>query len=278
MTIVTYMGGKQRLSKQILDIITKDVDDKSLFVDLCCGSGAVALEALNQGFDRVTMIDSGIWGFVWENLKNANMNDIVNVVKSEPSDKDEVKGYLLDLSKGEFQSIENIIGTFLILQAGSFGGTPISFSEGKFHCGGFRSYWKPTATSNRRHPVNPMMPMPDTIVERLSKVLPLLSRINAKQEDAMLYLNSNPVGEIIYIDPPYESKTGYVDSIDYMKLSQELANRGNHVWVSESKPLSDEYYTFGKRKKGNVSGGGHSVQETLSHILRDLSDEIRQEN
>lgn len=42
----TYQGGKQRLAGQILDIIKPTAEG---FADLCCGSGALAIEARGLG-------------------------------------------------------------------------------------------------------------------------------------------------------------------------------------------------------------------------------------
>jgi len=63
----TYQGGKQRLAAQILDIIKPTAEG---FADLCCGSGALAIEARSRGIPAaaVTMVDCGPWGIVWEEV------------------------------------------------------------------------------------------------------------------------------------------------------------------------------------------------------------------
>ncbi|MEQ2561290.1 DNA adenine methylase [Sutterella wadsworthensis] len=59
----SYQGGKQRLSKNIVDIILKDnknnIDYK--IYDLCCGSGAISLELINRGInpEKIVMCDMG---------------------------------------------------------------------------------------------------------------------------------------------------------------------------------------------------------------------------
>jgi site-specific DNA-adenine methylase len=47
-----YQGGKQRIAKPIVSIIKQYIkDDNTQFYDLCCGSGAVSIELVNQGFN-----------------------------------------------------------------------------------------------------------------------------------------------------------------------------------------------------------------------------------
>lgn len=43
-----YQGGKQRIAKQIVNIIKQYInDDKTQFYDLCCGSGTTLVAAQN---------------------------------------------------------------------------------------------------------------------------------------------------------------------------------------------------------------------------------------
>ena len=46
----SYQGGKQRLAKQIVDIIFEqnEINEDTKFYDLCCGSGAITLELINR--------------------------------------------------------------------------------------------------------------------------------------------------------------------------------------------------------------------------------------
>lgn len=48
-----YQGGKQRIAKQIVNIIKQYInDDKTQFYDLCCGSGAVSVEVVGYEVDE----------------------------------------------------------------------------------------------------------------------------------------------------------------------------------------------------------------------------------
>ena len=57
----SYQGGKQRLTKQIVDIsyAENDIDDHTQFYDICCGSGAISIELLNRSVNskNIHMMD-----------------------------------------------------------------------------------------------------------------------------------------------------------------------------------------------------------------------------
>lgn len=61
-----YQGGKQRISKDIVDIIFNKcyIDKNTKFFDLCCGSGAFSIELINRGIlpENITMVDAGCFG------------------------------------------------------------------------------------------------------------------------------------------------------------------------------------------------------------------------
>jgi len=67
----SYQGGKQRLAKQIVDIIFNEnnIDNDTKFYDLCCGSGAISIELMNRGIkpDKINMVDLSPWGVCMEN-------------------------------------------------------------------------------------------------------------------------------------------------------------------------------------------------------------------
>ena len=47
----SYQGGKQRVSKEIVDFIfdTVIIKNDTKFFDLCCGSGVITLELISMG-------------------------------------------------------------------------------------------------------------------------------------------------------------------------------------------------------------------------------------
>ena len=74
----SYQGGKQRLAKQIVDIIFEqnEINEKTKFYDLCCGSGAITLELINRGIhpSNITMVDNSDYGYFWNVIANNEFN------------------------------------------------------------------------------------------------------------------------------------------------------------------------------------------------------------
>ena len=117
--------------------------------------------------------------------------------------------------------------------------------EGDKWCkaGGFRDYWLPTATSNRRSPVNPMMPMPDTLLDRTKILCDVCRGVHGYQMDVFNILPKIPEeGAIIYIDPPYDGTCQYGYNFNLNEFMSELTEKTYcPILVSEAKILSDEY-------------------------------------
>ena len=178
----SYQGGKQRLAKQIVDIFYKEnnIDDDTKFYDLCCGSGAVSLELINRGFNsnNITMIDNGCFGQFWQDIANDEFE--LNVFREEidklPSIEN-IQSYLKELSNQQVDE-DKMVYHYLLLQAGAFGSKQIWIENGKWKNNTFRNYWLPTATSNRKSPVNPMMPMPETLYHRVENIVNQISSIH----------------------------------------------------------------------------------------------------
>lgn len=266
----SYQGGKQRLSAQICDIIEGREDlNNSVFYDLCCGSGAIGLEMLSRGY-RVVMIDKGPFGLVWEYISKGLFN--LDIFKSE-IDKlpriEQIGTYLKDLSDKPVDK-DLYVYHYLLLQSGSFGSKQI-WTEGEKWCNNsFRNYWKPTETSNRKSPVNPMMPMPETLYSRVSKIVNSnLDKFTAYQMDifdAVNIIKEEQSNVVIYIDPPYKNTTGYFESFDIFEVVNKLYDYS--LYVSEGFEFENfENIVLSEgRKKGNVSGTvkKQAVKEVLN--------------
>ena len=180
----SYQGGKQRLAKKIVDIIFQhnEINEDSKFYDLCCGSGAITLELINRGIhpSNITMVDSGVYGTFWNSVANDEFD--MNIFKQEidklPS-VDKIQSYLQRLSNLSVNK-DLLEYHYLLLQSGSFGSKQIWVENDKWKNNSFRSYWTPTETSNRRSPVNPMMPMPNTLFDRVKNIVDYMAgSINA---------------------------------------------------------------------------------------------------
>lgn len=264
----SYQGGKQRLAKQIVDIFYKEnnINDDTKFFDLCCGSGAISLELINRGFNpnNITMIDNGCFGQFWQDIANGEFDlDIFKREIENLPNLENIQSYLKKLSDLPVDE-DKMVYHYLLLQAGAFGSKQIWIENNKWKNNTFRSYWLPTETSNRRSPVNPMMPMPNTLYNRVEAIVEQLSGIiTAIREsvfDAVYRIdeerNKGNKNIIIYIDPPYANTTGYKETFDIYSLEGQIWST-SPIYISEGYKMqgaSESYLLSVGRTKGNISG------------------------
>lgn len=264
----SYQGGKQRLAKQIVDIFYKEnnINDDTKFFDLCCGSGAILLELINRGFNpnNITMIDNGCFGQFWQDIANGEFDlDIFKREIENLPNLENIQSYLKKLSDLPVDE-DKMVYHYLLLQAGAFGSKQIWIENNKWKNNTFRSYWLPTETSNRRSPVNPMMPMPNTLYNRVESIVRQLSgSIIASREsvfDAVYRIdeerNKGNKNIIIYIDPPYANTTGYKETFDIYSLEGQIWST-SPIYISEGYKMqgaSESYLLSVGRTKGNISG------------------------
>ena len=264
----SYQGGKQRLAKQIVDIFYKEnnINDDTKFFDLCCGSGAISLELINRGFNpnNITMIDNGCFGQFWQDIANGEFDlDIFKREIEKLPNLENIQSYLKKLSDLPVDE-DKMVYHYLLLQAGAFGSKQIWIENDRWKNNTFRSYWLPTETSNRRSPVNPMMPMPNTLYNRVESIVRQLSgSIIASREsvfDAVYRIdeerNKGNKNIIIYIDPPYANTTGYKETFDIYSLEGQIWST-SPIYISEGYKMqgaSESYLLSVGRTKGNISG------------------------
>lgn len=264
----SYQGGKARLSKKIVDEIfeNSNINEGTKFYDLCCGSGAVTLELINRGVhpSNITMVDMGVFGAFWNSV--ANDEFIIDDFKKEVDripDVDEIQQYLKNLSKEEVD-YDKYIYQYLLLQAGSFGSKQIWVEECEWKNASFRSYWKPTPTSSRRSPVNPMMPMPETILERVENIVFSLGGVvNAIHSDIDSVSWDFDSNSVVYIDPPYKETTGYGYEFDYLNFVDKYSHICD-VYVSEKEPIGNPRESF-QLSKGRNKGGINGSRKSKSN-------------
>lgn len=257
---VTYQGGKQRLAKKIIDIIFEqnEITDDTKFYDLCCGSGAISIELINRGICpmNITMVDKSPWGEFYEGVGSGSFSPEVfeYYIDDIPKDITRIKDHakLLISEQANDGLFYNMVYKFLILQACAFGGTATWVENNQWKkAGGLRDYWLPTETSNRRSPVNPMMPMPQTLLNRVSEICSEMYCINGVCDDITNIIPTP--NSIVYIDPPYDNTVKYGFCCDYMRYIEGLADC--KVYLSEGKKLSDDAILLSSgRKKGNING------------------------
>lgn len=256
-----YQGGKTKVSGKICDVLFERHGSDFTFVDVCCGGGSVSISLVNNGFhpESIYMFDSGAIGAFWQQVSEGSfdLDYFEYMISKIPKDLNLVKSHMEDVSKLEYNYVGEAICEYLILQASSFGGKQIYDEGNRFSNTSFRSYWLPTETSSRRSPVNPMMPMPNTLLSRVKDIIGNMQSIKATHTYAE-YIDFNKIKEdkglVVYIDPPYKGTTGYKDTIDIERVICNAKTAGATVYVSEYYNLSDDFIVLSNTKKGGISG------------------------
>ena len=258
---VTYQGAKHRYAAAIIDRIKPRFDEP--FYDLCCGSGTVSIELVNRGFNPklLYMIDSGPWGIFWHSIGKGlfNLNRLQKLLERIP-DRPLIQNYARQLAKQPAHIDTPYV--YLILQACAFGGKAIWIEDDRWKNTSFRSFWQPNGIARRKSTVNPMMPMPDTLYERVKVICERMHGVHACHCDVQDF---GPNKGTVYIDPPYVGTTGYGDTFDVVAYASH-----RDCWVSEAKPLSTDAVLLAdskSRTRGGISGNRSSVnEEWLSHF------------
>lgn len=277
----SYQGGKQRVASEIVDyIIANDPifpsRNGTKIYDLCCGSGAITIEFLNRGVNpsNIVMCDKSSWGKFWEAVGNGTFSiEKFNwYCRQVPANKSLVRGFLQELSKTSADEDEEY--KYILLQAGSFGGKQIWKDGDKWSNTSFRSYWQPTEKSKRRSPVNPMQPTLETLQKRVEMIAEHCVGIQVVHDDVFTTLdvikNDDAVYRVVYIDPPYSNTTGYAFQFDLSCfLSNLFDSTLSPIYVSESKPLSDESIMLHfNGEKGGINGLKQRKNEEWLSVFR----------
>jgi site-specific DNA-adenine methylase len=251
-----YQGGKQRLAQKIVEIIKKEnkINDSTIVYDLCCGSGAISIEFVNQGFNpkNIIMVDLSPWGLFWKMIGDGsfNLNLFEEYINEIPKDITQIKSFAQKIQNEP--AINDIVYKFLILQACAFGSTATWIENNQWKkAGGLRDYWLPTENSNRKSPVNPMMPMPKTLFERVNALHQKMNGVKG------FYINIDSIqikeNAIIYIDPPYKGTHHYGYSFDYDNFINKTNK--NKIYLSEGIKISDNAILLSENKyKGGING------------------------
>lgn len=260
----SYQGGKQRLAKDIVDIILKDnpylveEDNNTKFYDLCCGSGSISIEMINRGVlpRNIIMVDASPWGLFYKMLGDDSFSpDVFQIyIDDIPKDITKIKDYAKQMIQRQANDglFNNMVYKFLILQACAFGSTATWVENNKWKkAGGLRDYWLPTETSNRKSPVNPMMPMPNTLFERIEELYCKMEEITGYHDDVNNVEIEN--NSILYIDPPYNKTCKYGYDFDYITFINQ--HKTHEIYLSEGNKISDNAICLSKgREKGGISG------------------------
>ena len=221
------------------------------------------------------MLDKSSWGLFWNKIGRGeyDIEKFNKYIDNVPKDKDKIQGYLKELSKENPIIDEGY--KYILLQAGSFGGKQIWRDGNKWVSCSFRNYWQPTETSSRRSPVNPMIPMPNTIKERMKIVVDKCKGLTCLHMDIWEFLeyirfrNTNEGKSIFYLDPPYKGVSGYGFNFDWEDFISLLFDETlSPIYVSECERYSDEAYQLNfKGAKGGMSGKRKGKNEEWLNIF-----------
>lgn len=269
----SYQGGKQRVAAQIVDVLVEAASDSSsVFYDLCCGSGAISIELVNRGIEpsRIRMLDISSWGSFWSAIGSSTFDmDIFDQFLSDlPSDKRDYKNHMSSISS--LPIVKHEAELYPILQACSFGGKQIWRKGNNWANTCFRDYWEPTETSIRRSPANPMQPSPIELRRRVDALINGMKGVTALNKDVMTILNDHlPSNAIVYVDPPYQSTTGYAFDVDVISFAKRFKEINQiPLFISEGIPLNDDAFmlTFGGANGGISGSRKRKHQEWLSRF------------
>lgn len=212
----------------------------------------------NRGVNplKIIMVDESPWGLFWKGIGDSSFSSEVfkYYIDDIPKDITKIKEYAKLILKQPANDglFDNMVYKFLILQSCAFGSTATWVENNQWKkAGGLRDYWLPTETSKRRSPVNPMMPMPNSLLERVENISFEMEGIKGYYDD----VNNIKIKEkaIIYIDPPYDETCKYGYNIDYMNYINKINNK---IYLSEGKQLTDKAICLSKgRNKGGINGG-----------------------
>lgn len=271
----TYQGGKQRISRQVVDHILGEsaVDSNTRFFDVCCGSGAISIELLNRGVapDRIVMIDISSWGAVWSAIGAGefDLGKLKGYLDLVPDDKSTIHAFATELAK-EPASVDEIY-KYLILQACSFGGKQIWRDGDVWRNAFFRRHWLPTPSSVRRSPANVMQPAPQALYERVARLVDAAAGLHGLRADVSVMLDLDyDARSVIYVDPPYSNTTSYGFDFDLGAFVTAVqAKSPATIFVSEATPVStDAIRINAEGPRGGISGNRRAAHEEWLNSFR----------
>jgi hypothetical protein len=249
-----YQGGKRRYADAIADKLLSFGLQR--FYDMGVGSGAVTLALVSKGVppQQITAIDSGPWGWVWEEIGRGTfdmmyLRDLLE--KSAAMDPRDVRKWVETAIAHEPPSAE----IFVVLQAASFGSAPVWMDKTGWRVGetGWRycarGYWEPGPASSETQPRATIF-APEKIVANAERISQACLGLDGRQGKAeRLELDPDAV---VYVDPPYEGSWGYGTKMDW----RSIVSRHRPTVVSEATRIVDanEALELAPRKEGAFKG------------------------
>lgn len=241
---MSYMGCKNQYAWRIVNKI-RQFTHKQLLYDLCCGTGAIT----SYWPGKTIMIDAGPWGKFWNIIHKYPLIEFA----TEYSTQDSLIYFMrkAEVERVPEEEIEYAL-RFAVLQLASFNGKPVNDKGYLWSHQGlipkyltlnkWRDFWKHVAR----------------VKERIQDA----GRLNVHKCN---FTYSN-----LYIDPDYQSTTGYPYSVSIKKFVEDNKST-NNIFMSHHTPLSginwDQIF--------NVTGGHRSFARVNTELLHiKLSDQF----
>ena len=214
-----YLGSKNRIANDILDVILSDMMPGDTFVDAFCG-GCNLLDKVPSWFHRIGNDKNKYLIAMWKMLTERGWNPPKEITR----DKYNVYRRLFNGSK--FNDDSNI--TMLDAEIGWYGF--MGSFNGRFFDGGYSG-----------HDVNGR----DYIGEQIRNTLAQVPRLKGVEwHHSDYYKIPIPTGSTIYCDIPYRGTKRYATSTDFdygrfYEWCRRMSSIGNKVFVSEYSMPSD---------------------------------------
>lgn len=245
--MISYIGGKRDLAPKILRHIK--IPQSSRFYDMCCGSGEISLALVRQGFDpkRITMVDNGPWGEVWEKIGKGTFSiDRFARICHQFNTYQDIKGWCRQASCDRDR-----VYNFLILQACSFGGRPVTIQDGQFKISGFRQN------------IQPAIPV---LYRRVKEAVERLAGMEGSKKSVLQIQPEQDA--VLFFDPPYNTETKvYQDNTLTVSQIRKKFSNFYCTFSCELAPGGVKLHTD-SRKAGVKGDRVHFRTEYLSLIQR----------
>lgn len=230
---MVYMGSKNRIAKELIPIITKDLKPNQWYVEPFVG-GANMIDKIEHTYKL-----------------GADNNKYLIALLEAVQNGQELPEHI---TKDEYIAVKTNKDNYPDWYVG-FVGFVCSF-RGKFF-GGYSGYYTTKTGIQRNY-----------IKERINNILKQNLdgiKLVCSSYDAL----DIPANSIIYCDPPYNGTTKYKDSFDsdaFWQWCRDKAKEGHTVYVSEYNAPEDFKCIWEKQINSNLGGTSKTATEKLFTI------------
>lgn len=230
---MVYMGSKNRIAKELIPIITKDLKPNQWYVEPFVG-GANMIDKIEHPYK----------------LGADNNKYLIALLEAVQNGQELPE----NINKDEYIAVKTNKDNYPDWYVG-FVGFVCSF-RGKFF-GGYSGYYTTKTGIQRNY-----------IKERINNILKQNLdgiKLVCSSYDAL----DIPANSIIYCDPPYNGTTKYKDSFDsdaFWQWCRDKAKEGHTVYVSEYNAPEDFKCIWEKQINSNLGGTSKTATEKLFTI------------